>query len=202
MSKTRLVHGVGINDADYCVTKYNSRKQGGSLIWACPFYVTWKGMLKRCYYSKYHEHHPSYLDCEVDKRWHVFSNFKNWMESQNFFEKQLDKDLLAVGNKIYGPDYCVFISSRLNIFMNSRRAGRGKYLIGVSANRGGFLAGCSNPFTGVRECSYHKTELEAHVAWKAMKHRHALKLAEFETDLRVVAALETRYSSEVDWTNE
>ena len=46
MKNRKLVCGVGINDADYVVTKqetigYVDGKQKQKLIWRCPFYKTW-----------------------------------------------------------------------------------------------------------------------------------------------------------------
>ena len=43
MKKTRLIQGVGINDADYHVTQNENGKQ----VWVCPYYETWKSMLMR-----------------------------------------------------------------------------------------------------------------------------------------------------------
>ena len=49
----KLVFGVGINDADYAVTEYETTEVNGvrkqKFVWGCPYYLTWKGMLRRCY---------------------------------------------------------------------------------------------------------------------------------------------------------
>jgi hypothetical protein len=42
-----MLYGIGINDADYRV-----RPRKGP---ACPFYVRWSNMLKRCYTGQYNE---------------------------------------------------------------------------------------------------------------------------------------------------
>ena len=108
----RLVYGVGINDADYVVQKwetigYVNGKQKQKLIWICPYYSAWKSMLKRCYSSKYQDKRPTYKGCSVSDEWLTFSVFKVWMEKQDWEGKQLDKDLLFEGNKIYSADTCV-----------------------------------------------------------------------------------------------
>ena len=103
--RERLVYGVGINDADYQVSKGN---------WRCPFYKTWKNMLARCYSPAFQRNQPLYIGCSVDERWHRFSHFKAWMEGQDWEGKALDKDRLTNGNKIYGPDTCVFLTSAEN----------------------------------------------------------------------------------------
>ena len=103
------VFGVGINDADYVVYPTINGKRV-----ACPFYFTWKSMLQRCYHKKFHKRYPTYIGCTVCEEWYVFSKFKKWMQSQDWEGNQLDKDLLVPGNKVYGPDTCLFITAQVN----------------------------------------------------------------------------------------
>lgn len=109
MAQVRLILGVGINDADYVVTGKINNKQV-----ICPFYKKWKSMITRCYSLKYQKDKPTYIDCTVCDEWLIFSNFKKWMETQDWQGKQLDKDLLIQGNKVYSPDACLFITSQIN----------------------------------------------------------------------------------------
>ena len=90
-------------------------------------------MLARCYSAKFQEHCPTYTGCTVAEDWLKFSNFKDWMEKQQWEGKQLDKDILFEGNKVYGPDTCVFVSPMVNTFTIDSGAARGKWLIGVLA---------------------------------------------------------------------
>lgn len=101
MKKKGIVYGVGINDADYVVKD-------------CLYYRKWKEIMRRCYSSNYHIKNPSYVDCNVCEEWHRFSNFKEWMMNQDWKEKELDKDILVPGNKVYSPDTCVFIDKKVN----------------------------------------------------------------------------------------
>jgi len=101
MKKRGIVYGVGINDADYVVTN-------------CLYYRKWKHMLRRCYSSNFHIQNPSYIGCTVYEEWKVFSNFKQWMMSQDWEGKELDKDILFPGNKVYSPDKCVFVDREVN----------------------------------------------------------------------------------------
>lgn len=105
-SKESIVYGVGINDADYQVSK-------GS--WRCPFYKHWKNMLARCYSPAFQRNQPLYVGCTVDPRWHRFSHFKSWMETQDWEGKQLDKDRKVSGNKVYGPDTCQWLTRKENV---------------------------------------------------------------------------------------
>lgn len=191
MKKSKLVYGVGINDAD-CPTQpvINGKKV------KCPFYQTWSNMLRRCYHQKEQERYPTYKGCSVCNEWLVFSNFKSWMDSQYWYMMQLDKDLLVKGNKIYSPETCVFVSGQLNSFTTESSSTRGCYPIGVNFHRstGELQAKCRNPFTGKQEfLGYFNCANEAHEAWRRRKHELACQWAEIVEDPRLKEALRNRY---------
>lgn len=211
--KNKLVYGVGINDADYAVqiketTSYISGKQIQKLIWCCPFYQTWTNMLQRCYGDKWHERHPSYRGCSVCQEWLRFSNFKNWMEHQDWENKQLDKDLLFPGNKIYSPTTCAFVSKRINTFLIESNAARGELPIGVyymkkSKHRKSELnkpySACVKISGKKKHIGYFSTPEEAHQAWLTAKLELAKNLAAEIIaeggDPRVAKALIGRYEN-------
>jgi hypothetical protein len=186
----KLVYGIGINDADYVY-------QGGRTSSVrCNFYTVWSDMLRRCYSASYKEKHPTYADCYACEDWKLFSNFKAWMKSQDYQGKQLDKDLLFVGNKIYSPDTCVFVDAMTNKFTVDSAGIRGEWPIGVyfDMKENKFIAGCCNPITKKKErLGSFNSPAQAHLAWKTKKHEHALKLADMQTDQRVAEALRARY---------
>lgn len=200
--KKGLVYGVGINDADYKVYKSSSEIVDGKRVrkveWRCPVYVTWTSMLARCYSDKVQSKSPTYKGCTVCDEWLTFSNFRAWMIKQDYRGKELDKDLLFKGNKVYSPETCVFVSRMVNLFMGDHGAKRGKYLIGVSWNKakGKFVAQCCNPFLNKQEnLGYFDTEKEAHEAWLKRKLELAHLLAAEQTDERVAKALIERYTN-------
>ena len=190
-AKRSLTHGVGINDADYVA---NTKVDG---VWVtCKFYQTWKGMLERCYSPVEQARFPTYVGCSVAVEWHRFMSFKNWMQKQDWHGKQLDKDILFVGNKIYSPDTCSFVDKITNGFTIDQASSRGEFPIGVNLHNynGKFRARCGNPLTkkiehlGLFNCPH-----QAHLAWKKRKHELACQLADLQTDDRVAQALRTRY---------
>ncbi len=200
MKAKKLVHGVGTNDADYAVTKCEVIEVDGvrkyKMVWICPYYQTWSSMLERCYSEVYQKRKSTYKGCSVCEDWLTFSNFRAWMVQHDWKGKQLDKDLLFEGNKIYSPETCVFISGMLNLFFTSRCASRGKFMIGACWNKvkSKFQSSCSNPFTNKREhLGYFDTELEAHLAWKKKKNELAQRYATKQSDERVIEALLTRF---------
>lgn len=203
MKANKLVYGVGINDADYVVKVWETigyvkgvRKE--RLVWECPYYRTWTSMLKRCYSTKYQERKATYKGCTVSEEWLTFSNFRSWMENQEWEGKQLDKDLLFKGNKVYSAETCVFVSRLVNGFIVDQLTARGEYLIGVTLDsaRGKFRSQCSNPFTGGRGyIGIFNSEIEAHQAWLKRKLELAQLLASEQTDERVAKALIDRYTN-------
>ena len=124
--KTNLkptVYGVGIND----VPGSGSRNSDNS------YYYMWCRILERSYQGN---QYPTYNGCSVDPRWHHLSDFKRWYEAQGDVKgKQLDKDIISPGNKVYGPDTCFFVSKALNMFFTKSDKIRGKFPIGVSEHQ-------------------------------------------------------------------
>lgn len=198
----KLVYGVGSNDADYATQKFETIEVNGvrkrKLVWYCPYYLAWKNMLDRCYSEKFHERQPTYKGCSVSEEWLRFSNFKSWMEAQDFEGKQLDKDLLFEGNRVYSDKTCVFVTKVVNTFTADRGASRGECLIGANWNKGNgkFQSRCSNPFTKKSEhLGYFTCELEAHQTWIKRKLELAHQLAAIQDDERVAKALISRYTN-------
>ena len=201
MKPRKLVFGVGNNNAGYAVTKYGVVEVNGvrkrKQVWICPYYRVWTEMLRRCYYDKAQERNPTYRGCSVSEEWLTFSNFKAWMEKQEWEGLELDKDVLIPGNNVYDPETCVFVTRVVNMFTTDSGAARGKWLIGVSFDKEAekFKSRCHNPFTSKREyLGYFTCEQEAHEAWRNRKLELANELAAIQTDPRVAEALINRYS--------
>lgn len=202
----KLVYGVGVNDAEYTAQKFETigyvdGKQKQRQVWVCPFYQTWKNMLERCFSEELKAKHPTYKDVTCCEEWLLFSDFKRWMEQQDWEGRQLDKDILVLDNKVYSPETCAFVSSVTNSFVTASDASRGEYPLGVCWDKraGKFQASCRNPFTKKGEhLGRFNCPNEAHEAWRKRKHELAQLVAELETDPRVVEALKKRYSVE-EW---
>lgn len=194
-SQIKRVFGIGINDArligDQPVSSRYERTKD------CPFYTAWSNMIERCYSAKYHERKPSYLGCSVTDEWIYFSNFMQWMKTQPWEGNTLDKDILHPGNKVYGPETCVFVSKKLNLFVIDSAASRGNFPLGVCYHKAmnKLRATCSNPFTGKNESlGYYTCPQDAHEAWRKRKHEHACRYADMQTDQRIAEALRKRYA--------
>ena len=141
-------------------------------------------MLRRCYSSIYQRTCPSYIGTTVCKEWHTLSNFVKWVEAQDGEGKELDKDILCPGNKIYSPETCVFVSRQLNGLLCGADRRRGKCPKGVywQKDRRKYQAsmikfGKIRYFIG----RFDRVE-EAHRAYCEAKSAHIREVAENLTD--------------------
>lgn len=195
--KRKLVYGVGINDSNYPVTWLlkSENEANRSIMVTCPIYIKWRAMLERCYSPRLHKTRPNYIGCSVCEEWHLFSNFKAWMETQDWEGKQLDKDLLVAGNKVYSPETCIFIDAKLNIFLTETRSNRGEYMTGVSWEKSAskFKSVCGDGAGKQTYLGLFGTEIEAHLAWLSYKKERAKLLAEEQINPVVAKALIERY---------
>jgi len=181
----KLVFGVGINDADYIV-----RKQINKISIWCPYYVVWYGMLKRCYSAEALNKRKTYIGCKVCDKWLMFSKFKIWMMSQNWKNKDLDKDIFRPGNKMYSPETCVFVEPKINSLMLNPKSLRGPCVKGVSFHKAlnKFVARVSD--RGLcKNLGVFNTEKEACNAYLVAKSNILLREAECNTDKKVSKGL-------------
>jgi len=109
LKKRNKIYGLGVNDADYIV-KSKSILGGYDV---CPYYRVWENMMARVHKASKHGYSSKYDEVEIDEEWLSFMNFRQWMKSQNWENKQLDKDLMGNG-KLYSAKSCVFLSPELN----------------------------------------------------------------------------------------
>lgn len=140
----------------------------------------WRGMLCRCYNPASLSKQPSYKGCSVCEEWLTFSNFRRWaMDVANGYSKgkQIDKDILAKGNKEYSPDTCCFVPSQINNLIIKSNKARGTLPIGVSILNGRYEASISikNKKT---HCSFHDTPEEAFQAYKTAKEAYIKEVAQ------------------------
>lgn len=174
LSLRKSVCGVGVNDAWY-ITQYKDEE--GKLT-MCPYYRKWFDMLRRCYSERFHEGQHTYRGCSVSSGWLLFSNFRLWMEQQDWEGKQLDKDILVVGNKVYSEYTCIFVSSGINSLLSSCGAVRGECSQGVSlykkANK--YRAYCR--INGMlKHLGYFISEAQAEEAYCEFKSANILRMS-------------------------
>lgn len=165
----KRVYGVGINDSKTPI------KQNGKHI---DSYCFWKRMLERCYSKKWHEKHPTYIDCSVCEEWKRFSRFNTWFNEHYIEGYDLDKDILVQGNKLYSPSTCCFVPHRINALLENCTAARGKYKVGVywKSRVQKFVAQMQQ--SGKQKTlGYFGSEDDAHEAYKIAKYEEIKRVA-------------------------
>ena len=179
--KLKLVYGWGINDADYAVQPVVNGKQV-----SCAYYSTWHSVVRRCYSEKSQIRHPTYRGCSISDSWKQFMTFREWMITQDWEGKSLDKDIMIVGNREYGPNACLFVSRQVNNLLNDCKGTRGEFPIGVSFDKesGRYKASCcidgKNKNLGRFDCPN-----QAHLVYRAFKRELILSVAYAQSDNRI-----------------
>tara|TARA_R100000988_G_scaffold9434_1_gene5332 strand:- start:15 stop:758 length:744 start_codon:yes stop_codon:yes gene_type:complete len=181
-----LIYGVGINDV---MIPYFTE----SRIWR-----QWGGIIRRTDKRDPNMHnYESYKDCTLDPRWYKLSVFKEWIEQwDDYGNKEVDKDILITGNKIYGPDTCLMVRPIVNSWFRPNAA-KGDLPRGVSWNTAWRRGKSPNPYSaqitpigGKRTgLGYYSTVEEASIVFESARKEQLKILIETETDLTVKNAL-------------
>lgn len=169
MRSNKLLYGVCVNNVDIC---HNGKIPHR-------WYVIWSSVLMRVYSTKYHKKKPTYADYILHEDWKYSANFKRWFDEQSVREgHHLDKDLLVHGNKIYGPDTCVFVPPALNNLFGDCWSGRRDTPLGVGHRGDGkrFVARVRLDSRMVH-LGHYGTPEEAQRAYNRAKHAHCLDKA-------------------------
>ena len=145
-------------------------------------------MLTRCYRTN---RPKTYYDVEVCEDWWKASNFKAWMEKQDWEGKELDKDLLGDG-KLYSPETCCFLPKKINIFM---KCGGNKtiYPVGVTLHKGRYVSRISAGNSFAKSLGSFGCPTAARVAYLAAKKKYAISIAPLITDENLREVFEERF---------
>lgn len=137
----KSVYNVGyIGEGDASISEGKHRSK---------VYTCWISMLKICYELKTQK--SAYVGCTVTDEWHNFNTFAKWYE-ENYYQvdeddMHLDKDILVKGNKVYGPNTCVFTPSLINKVFTKRSNKKSSLPLGVtvkSDNKNKYVSRCVN----------------------------------------------------------
>jgi len=183
--KNKNPYGVGHNDADYNVTSVD---ENGKKV-TCPYYKRWEKMLERCYSESYHKIRPTYVGCYVCDEWLWFMTFKRWMMKQDWKNKQLDKDIISVGNKIYSPTSCCFVDIKLNTLISTCQFGKQRGIRRVQLKNGFYyIASITIKGKQLKSSKYRSQELAA-IAYNKLKRNAILEESKNQKDIRIRVGL-------------
>lgn len=166
----KKICNIGINDAKYSITN-------------CPYYRKWRGIIERCCHNNRYKNH---VICD---EWIYFSNFKLWMENQDWENKILTKTLLSPKNNLYSPDYCVFVDHEIANIISIPNKRKYNYPIGVFYDS--LAKKYVSRFNNSKKLStkYFKTISEAHKFWQLCKIKHIIEFANQQSDTKIIKAL-------------
>lgn len=179
---SRSVQGVGfVGQGDYKVGTECGR--------------VWRSMMARCYSKKYQATRLTYKDVVVCKSWENFQNFASWFYEDSNYTKgfHLDKDILVLNNKVYSPETCCFVPSRINNLILQSTKSRGICKLGVTYDRcvGKYMAQVHDG--DIRKTiGHYVNEEDAFTAYKDKKISIIKKVIEEYKDIlpnRVLTAL-------------
>ena len=174
-----LVLGVGVNDTNYITTNGDDR---------CPYYARWKNILTRVYNPR----KETYKGLSICESWLSLTKFKSWMELQDWEGKEIDKDLLVLGNNHYSPETCCFLSRKVNIMLQLQRSSNTTGYTGVVLKGDKYVATCRN-VAGLRVyLGAYDTPGGASVAYRIQKAHYIEQIAKEEPNPIIAKALFAR----------
>lgn len=151
-----------------------------------PCYCVWSNMVRRC------KSDPAYWDCFVCDEWLDFRTFEQWMLSKDYQNKEIDKDILFFGNKLYSPSNCSFVDKRLNrLFRRYPDNIRSGLPRGVSKQWNRYVVTETSGGKRNTTASRFDDPMEAHFAWVDLKANLLLGIAD-EYDGIIKSAIQSR----------
>jgi len=158
------------NDTGKPVTK----TMDGKIVWRCPYHVKWSGMHERANHTN-----DCYSEISVCDDWVSLRKFIEWVDSVavDWQGMHLDKDIVNSSNRVYCPEFCVFVPGKINTFF----VDPAKVKVGVKGYKdpvGKFVVRVSNQVTGKHE--YHgkyETAEDAFDVWVKRKSEIGKMLA-------------------------
>jgi hypothetical protein len=174
------MNGVGCKECYYCSKKaYGVAKldipNAAKKFPSC--YNAWRSLLKRTVENKLKHKWVTYSDCTICDEWLTFSVFLEWFNKQIYFDSwQLDKDILAKGNKIYSPETCAFVPQEINSLF-SYKTKESSLPVGVTVSKKRFASAIHKQ--GKRYyLGNFKTPEEAFQAYKVAKEAWIKEVAD------------------------
>lgn len=110
---------------------------------------------------------------DIENRFDSFQLFADWCQDEyGYLNKDehgrfwaLDKDLLAPNSKMYSPETCAFIPTKMNVMFNKREKSNGLPLGVYADGREGYYKSIINR----KHLGIFKDAVSAHVAWQSEK---------------------------------
>lgn len=166
-------------------------------------FITWCGMLQRCYSEDSLIKRPTYNECYVCDEWLNYQNFAEWYEN-NYYEcgcerMTLDKDILYKGNKMYSPETCVFTPIKINNLFTKCNKTRGDLPIGVTRDKNKYSVNCHDGYGNTKKVGRFDTAEQAFNAYKEYKENVIKTIADDYRDYIPYILYKALYDYKVDY---
>ena len=172
-------------------------------------YEMWVHMIERCYSPLLKKRAPGYEGVTCCDRWLNFQHFCEDIHAygQDIYDKdakyELDKDLLASGNKVYCPEKCCLLPTELNGILTQATRGRGDLPIGVfrDYDRGGYRARVTKKDHTQKSGQRFKTPEEAFAWYKVEKEAYVRERTDAWSDKLAPHVVDALFKWEVHITD-
>lgn len=138
-----------------------------------PIYNRWTSMIDRCYNPDSHQYKMyGRAGVYVHNHWKNFQAYADFFTGKLYENLELDKDILVPGNKVYGPDTCVFVPRYVNALVKLTIVLNG-YPVGVYFKKDNNRSNSRvNPYaaeTHGKHLGSFPSPMDAHRAWQLGK---------------------------------
>lgn len=143
--------------------------------------MIWNGIKKRCSKTEATiKKIPTYIECTVCDEWRSFDVFELWFNDNYIEGNEIDKDLLKKGNKVYCPEYCCFVPSKLNLIIGKKENIKRSSPMGVCfcKKTRSYIAQINIDSLSVNLGSFVSAELAA-MAYKMAKELEVKRVAKY-----------------------
>ena len=162
--------------------KYKS-KENGKMTY---HYDVWTRMLERCS-KEFQEKNPTYKGCEVCDEWLNMQVFTEWYYKNRYEVNgetmEIDKDILIPGNRLYSPETCCIVPSKVNSVFQRGNVKERNLPMGICKRKGRdcYMVQCNNPIdeTWRRYRGDYKTIEEALNVYKRDKEFVIKQVSEY-----------------------
>lgn len=173
------VHGVGTVGIGHPTVDENGKNTKQ--------YLVWYSMINRVHEANVlcRTDKTAWVGVDIDERFLNFQYFFEWY-NENIWSYDcmvLDKDILLKGNKVYSPNTCILVDTRLNSLFTKTTRSRGLYPIGVYYKKdcGKYRAQCSMITEKGKRQKYlgeYDTPQEAFEVYKEFKENYIKQVAD------------------------
>jgi len=94
-----------------------------------------------------------------------------------------DKDILVIGNKVYSPETCIFVTREVNALLNRNKAARGEFPQGVRRRVNGIIVAEMMRYGKKIHIGTFDSVKDASIAYNKEKYRYISEVADTQAPI-------------------